>query len=72
MGTYTEDTALCFTDSFEDSNFSEVESLELKLINDALDEIKAANLLQKGALSELSEYHKALKVELKERKADFF
>lgn len=63
----------CFVDTFGRVDlFSEVETSELAEIDESLEEIKDAKVLQKHAISELSEYHKALKLELKERENDYF
>jgi len=68
-----DDLAECFWETYgKHGNLSELETEELQSINGVLDGIKEAKILQKHNLSEISEYHKALKKEIKEREEDYF
>lgn len=67
-----EAVADCFNTTFENQNFEYIETSELMAIDNALDALKAAKILQKWAISELSNYHKALRAEIKERQEDYF
>jgi hypothetical protein len=68
-----DDLAECFWETYgKHGSLSDLENEELQSINGVLDEIKEAKILQKHAIAELSEYHKALKKEIKEREEDYF
>lgn len=67
-----ETIAECFAQSFENCDFDNIEAEELKAIDNAIDELKASKILQKWAIDELSEYHKALRKEIKELEENYF
>lgn len=66
------DLADKFSESFDRCDFATIETEDLQQIETSLSEITGAELLSKSALKELSEYRKALKLELKERENDYF
>lgn len=68
-----DELAECFWETYvKNGSVSELEINELKAIDGVLEEFKAAKILQKHAIAEFSEYHKALKKEIKERENDYF
>ena len=70
---HSDDLAECFWETFDKhSALTELEAEELIQINEVIEEIKDAKILSKDALSQISEYHKALKKEIKKCEEDYF
>lgn len=68
----SEELAQSFEETFEHYEFGDLDTAELTAIDEVLEELKDAKILQKHAIAEFSEYHKALKKEIKERENDYF
>lgn len=68
----SEDLAQSFEETFEHYEFGDLETPELIAIEEVLEQLKDAKILQKHAIAEFSEYHKVLKKEIKQREEDYF
>jgi len=68
----SEGLAYAFEETFEHYEFGDLDLIELQTIENLLTELKDAKILQKHCLEEISNYHKALKKEIKAREEDYF